>query len=447
MLRGAKLEAQQRISSSRARISQQSGGPPKRSTGPPVVEMTESEPTPIRGVSLAGLSTAEMCGLALVFALAVKISFIPMFEMLMGGSVPGLSAFEAGAGAGFISLLSAGGAGGAGGIAAAQPAVASPLGAKPQPGGGPAVVHVILLGAGAVGRAVTRQVLALRSRHERDLNVQFKFVALVDSSGRISAQPPGSGLDDFQLDRLLSAKNGGARLSSVNASELDAVSGEGNLTELLLSLPGPLLASTMVVDCSASGSPALGEQLRWARRAGVGLVTANKKFLTGSQHLYDALRGQDGRARYEATVGAGLPVIGTLRRLLNSGDQVVRIEGIVSGTLGFIFSGLDNNMTFSEVVRAAMAGGLSEPDPREDLSGMDVARKGLIIARELGWAREITDIAVDPLLPEDLQALSVDDFLASLPALDKRYDRHYMIYVLCCCLFVCLFVCCRRVFW
>ena len=119
-------------------------------------------------------------------------------------------------------------------------------------------------------------------------------------------------------------------------------------------------------------------------------MLANKKPLAGSaaayRRLVDTAASSGRRLRYEATVGAGLPVIDTFRKLVESGDSVRRVEGCVSGTLGFVLSSLDSGTSFSEALREAMARGYTEPDPREDLSGADALRKGLILARLLGFA-------------------------------------------------------------
>jgi aspartokinase/homoserine dehydrogenase 1 len=121
-------------------------------------------------------------------------------------------------------------------------------------------------------------------------------------------------------------------------------------------------------------------------------------------------------------VGAGLPVIDTLRKLLEAGDRVLRIEGCPSGTLGFLFGELGRGRTFSAALRAAMAAGYTEPDPRDDLSGTDVARKALILARLLGFRGDLADVAVESLVPEALRAVPRDEFLARLDALDAPWE-------------------------
>ena len=122
---------------------------------------------------------------------------------------------------------------------------------------------------------------------------------------------------------------------------------------------------------------------------------------------------------YETNVGAGLPIIHTLRDLIETGDEIVKIEGVLSGTLSFIFNSLDGTRTFSEIVREAHGLGFTEPDPREDLSGIDVARKLIILAREMGLEVEMDSVQVESMVPEDLRSASVEEYLNSLGKHDQ----------------------------
>jgi aspartokinase/homoserine dehydrogenase 1 len=117
-------------------------------------------------------------------------------------------------------------------------------------------------------------------------------------------------------------------------------------------------------------------------------------------------------------VGAGLPIIHTLRDLRETGDEITRIEGIFSGTLAYLFNLFDGSESFSSIVRAAKAKGYTEPDPRDDLSGMDVARKLIILGREMGLTLEMADVRVEGLVPKALEKCSVEEFMERLPEFD-----------------------------
>ena len=114
---------------------------------------------------------------------------------------------------------------------------------------------------------------------------------------------------------------------------------------------------------------------------------------------------------YETTVGAGLPILQTLRDLIQTGDEILRIEGVLSGTLSYLFNAFDGSKPFSEILHEARKCGYTEPDPREDLSGMDVARKVVILAREMGLGLSLSDLVVESLVPQGLETGSADEFM------------------------------------
>jgi len=156
-------------------------------------------------------------------------------------------------------------------------------------------------------------------------------------------------------------------------------------------------------------------------------VLSNKRPLTGPQREYDRIRAaaeaHDRELRLEATVGAGLPIIDTIDKLIASGDRVDRVEACPSGTLGYLFGELGRGQPFSAALRGAMAKGYPEPDPREDLSGKDVARKALILGRLLGFRGEIDDIAVESLVPNEARRLPLTEFLERLEEWDEPWRR------------------------
>ena len=139
--------------------------------------------------------------------------------------------------------------------------------------------------------------------------------------------------------------------------------------------------------------------------------------------LADAAATHDRRVLHEATVGAGLPIIDTIQKLAESGDQILRIEGSPSGTLGYLLSEMGRGTAFSVALKTAMQLGYTEPDPRDDLSGMDVARKALILGRLIGFSGEIADVEVESLVPEPLRDVPLDVFLKRLSDADAPSRR------------------------
>ena len=180
------------------------------------------------------------------------------------------------------------------------------------------------------------------------------------------------------------------------------------------------LPHAAIVDCTASET--ISESYADFFRAGIHVVTPNKRAQSAPHEAYERLhelrRSNGVHMLYETNVGAGLPVIETLRDLIATGDEVLSVEGIFSGTLAYLFNALDASSDFSQVVRQARDAGYTEPDPREDLSGMDVARKLLILARELKLRMDLADVEVESLAPEELSEATVEEFLDGL----GRYD-------------------------
>ncbi len=183
----------------------------------------------------------------------------------------------------------------------------------------------------------------------------------------------------------------------------------------------------VIIDCTSSEARAM--QYKKFIESGFHVITPNKKAGSGPYSYYKELMAstmKTGRKfLYETTVGAGLPVICTLKDLRETGDRVISVEGMVSGTLCWLFSEYDGTVPFSELVKKARSLGYTEPDPRDDLSGMDVARKTVILARELGYSTETDDIAVESLVPEHLRELSIDEFLVRLSEIDEHMLKLY----------------------
>ncbi len=177
------------------------------------------------------------------------------------------------------------------------------------------------------------------------------------------------------------------------------------------------LANSILVDCTASAKPV--EYYEEVLKNSISIVTPNKIANSGSYADYEKLdylsKKHNASFLYETTVGAGLPVISTLKDLLKSGDQIIEIEAVLSGSLSFIFNNFNDQVNFVDVVKATQEKGYTEPDPRIDLSGTDVARKALILGREIGLKVEKSFIDIENILPQScIDAVSVDDFMEEL---------------------------------
>ena len=176
----------------------------------------------------------------------------------------------------------------------------------------------------------------------------------------------------------------------------------------------------IIIDCSSSADVA--DRYPGWLASGIHIVTPNKKANSADLEFYarlhEARRAGGAHYLYEATVGAGLPVIQTLRDLRDTGDTIHRIEGMLSGTLAYLFNVWDGSEPFSSVVRAAKARGYTEPDPRDDLSGTDFARKLIILGREMGLRLELADVQLESLVPRSLASCTAEEFLERLPTFD-----------------------------
>ncbi len=255
---------------------------------------------------------------------------------------------------------------------------------------------IFLLGFGGVGRALARQIIASHDLHAQRNHLRLDVVGIADSTSTLIAL---NGFGDAMIADLIRRKQAGAALSTNTQSP--SVS--------------DLPANCIVVDTTATDAtvPLLLE----AKAKGMGVVTANKLPLAGDLNWWDAIA--DERSRWETTCGSALPVISTLNTLLDSGDEVTKIEGSLSGTLGFIASQLEAGVPFGQAVRDAKANGFTEPDPRQDLGGLDAARKALILARMLGYRLHMRDVGVESLYPSSMDGLTVEQFLREIDSLNE----------------------------
>jgi bifunctional aspartokinase / homoserine dehydrogenase 1 len=263
----------------------------------------------------------------------------------------------------------------------------------------PNTMSIGLIGPGTVGRVLLAQ-MATQIDRLRALNLDLRVRGIASSKRML--------LEETTVDLSRWAE----RLAEAG-EPLD-------LQKFINHVQADYVPHTLIIDCTASTEVA-DQYHGWLLR-GIHVVTPNKKANSGSMPYYRALqearRAAGAHYLYEATVGAGLPVIQTLRDLRETGDDVTQIEGIFSGTLAYLFNVFDGTKSFSSIVRGAKAKGYTEPDPRDDLSGVDVARKLIILGREMGLTLEISDVQIEGLVPEALAKCSVEEFMARLPESD-----------------------------
>ena len=269
----------------------------------------------------------------------------------------------------------------------------------------PHTVSIGLIGPGLVGGALIDQIRAQMPRLQRDCNLDLRLRGIISSRKMLLADPAVSLASNWR-DAL--AGGTGADLAAFESH-----------------VHADHLPHALIIDCTASERVA---QLypRWLA-AGIHVVTPNKKAGSGPRELrqqIDEARRQGGsHYLYEATVGAALPVIQTLRDLRETGDDIRRVEGILSGTLSYLFNVWDGRQPFSAILHDAMDKGYTEPDARDDLSGTDVARKLIILAREMGLGVELADVQLEGLVPETLSQCSVEEFRARVTELDASMQQ------------------------
>ena len=271
-------------------------------------------------------------------------------------------------------------------------------------------VSLLVLGHGTVGGELLAQIESQREALRREHDVLLEVIGLT-SSRRVVFDEGGIPLSEWR-----------ARMDAVPVNGDNPDGDPTALLERLRRMPVPVL-----IDCTAADD--MGALYHEAFARGVHVVAANKKPLTTSwdehQRLMASARQHHREYHYETTVGASLPVIETLKNLVRTGDHVRLIEGSFSGTLGYLTNELTRGIPLSEAVRTAREMGYTEPNPQDDLSGLDAARKALILARELGFRVELEDIVVEPLVPAKLlEPMGLDDFFRALAGHDAVFaDR------------------------
>lgn len=267
-------------------------------------------------------------------------------------------------------------------------------------------LNLFLFGVGQIGSTLLQQIKANYAKLIEDYNLDLRVIGIANSR------------------RMLIDENG-IDLNKWHP-QLEAATTATDINQFLAELKALNLGNNVFVDCTAS--PELVGSYEKILATRTSIVAANKLGNTGPYERYTRLRqlarDQNVHFLYETNAGAALPIISTLRDLINSGDRILRIEAILSGTISYIFNNFQPDKGFSAIVREAMQKGYTEPDPREDLNGLDFARKLLILSREIGVPMELADIEIEPLLPENCRnAKNLEDFFGELEQSDPHFEQ------------------------
>lgn len=268
-------------------------------------------------------------------------------------------------------------------------------------------LHLYIAGTGSVGGRLL-EMIAMQKHYLEKQKISIKICGLINSRKMLLNE------QEIQLQNWKQL--------------LESEKGKANLDEFVHELILQNNENSVFIDITAADAPI--QQYVNLLNKSVAIVAANKRANTQSMDFYRQLKQSSLKRNipfhYETNVGAGLPVINALRSLVVSGDEVVRIEAVLSGTLNYLTSEYDGKVSFSDLVKAAKEMGYTEPDPRDDLSGMDVARKCLILARECGWEIELSDIEVEPLMSKEAEeAKDVASFFDVLEKYNTTFHTRY----------------------
>ena len=267
-------------------------------------------------------------------------------------------------------------------------------------------INLFLVGTGLIGTALLKQIHTQSDTLAQEYSLLFNLIGM-------------SNIKNMLFDKR------GIDLSKWS-SNLPVSNTRGDLEEFYNNMTGLNLQNSIFIDCTASDE--VVQMYNKILTANISIVTPNKKAVSGKYQQYldikKSARKHNVQFAYETNVGASLPIIGTIRDIIVSGDKIVKMEGVLSGTLSYIFNSFYEGKSFSTVVKEAKEKGYTEPDPREDLKGSDVARKLLILCREIGLRFELEDIYIENILPESLlKAKSIESFFKELKNFDQEFER------------------------
>ena len=270
-------------------------------------------------------------------------------------------------------------------------------------------ITIGIMGYGSIGQELHKQILDERKILQERENISLDILALSNSQKMM--------LSEDNID-LKSASNVTEKIEALEQS---------NTNEMINHMLRQSAYGRIIIDCSASDEAP--DEYSNIFENGISIVTANKKGLSGNIDRYKSimnsknLNGAD--FLYETTAGAALPFVKSVSDIASSSDSIKKIEGVFSGTLAYLFNSYDASMPFSELVNDALQQGFTEPDPRDDLSGMDVARKLVILAREMGLDMNVNDIHVESLVDPNHLSLSVNEYLEAMSSGDQAMNDRY----------------------
>ncbi|MEO7174689.1 MAG: ACT domain-containing protein, partial [Saprospiraceae bacterium] len=268
------------------------------------------------------------------------------------------------------------------------------------------VIHLFLAGTGLIGSTLLRQIKKQKFHLLQNRQLELRVVGL-SNSRKMQFDLKGIDIEDWQL-------------------ALDHSAEKADAKHFVDHMKSANLRNCIFVDCTPNSD--FSSLYRDCLLSNISISTPNKLVASGPASTYRELKQiaqlQGVRFAFETNVGAGLPVINTLNDLLQSGDQILQIEGVLSGSLSYIFNQFQQGGTFSDAVQAARDAGLTEPDPRDDLFGKDFCRKLVILAREAGWKAELANVDMKPFLSKEcLHSQSVEEFMQSLVQMNETMDK------------------------
>lgn len=268
------------------------------------------------------------------------------------------------------------------------------------------VYNIFIIGIGLVGKALLKYIDGKKNFLEKERSIEIRVVGIANSK-KMSINKNGIDINNWK-------------------DELDKTNSNSDIEEFVSQMKNQNLANSIFVDCTATKVavpfyPVILE-------SNISITTPNKIANTIKYEFYKKLKDTSVRKNvkflYSTNVGAGLPIISTIRELVNSGEKIVKIEGVLSGTLSYLFNSFVGDIEFSQIVKTAKENGYTEPDPRDDLNGLDVARKLLILIREIGKEFELSDIEVENLVPNKAREnVSIDKFFKILESADEVFEE------------------------